>query len=47
MQQNLETVKKIYEAFGKGDIPVLVEYLDENVSWEQWADNTAQKAGVA
>lgn len=47
MEKNIETVKKIYEAFGKGDIPVILEQLSDNVQWEQWADNSAQKAGVS
>ena len=46
MNNNVETVNKIYEAFGKGDIPAIIEYLDMNVQWEQWDDNSAQKAGV-
>lgn len=43
---NLETVKAIYEAFAKGDIPFILSCLDENVAWEKWTDNRAQKASV-
>ena len=43
---NLETVKAIYEAFGKGDIPFILSCLDENVAWEKWNGNEAQKSGV-
>ncbi len=43
---NLETVKAIYEAFGKGDIPFILSRVDENVAWEKWNDNYAQKADV-
>jgi ketosteroid isomerase-like protein len=46
MNNNLAIVQSIYEAFGKGDIPTIIDYLSENVQWEQWADNSAQKAGV-
>jgi ketosteroid isomerase-like protein len=46
MNNNLATVQSIYEAFGKGDIPAIMDYLAEDVQWEQWADNSAQKAGV-
>jgi uncharacterized protein len=46
MNSNLETVKKIYEAFGKGDIPTIIECLADNVQWEEWADNSAQNGGV-
>ena len=44
---NSETVKAIYEAFGKGNIPFILSCLDENIEWESWTDNTAQKTGVA
>lgn len=43
---NVETVKAIYEAFGRGDVPFILNQLDENVTWEKWNDNTAQKADV-
>ena len=43
---NIETVKAIYEAFGRGDIPFILDQLADDVEWESWADNSAQKAGV-
>ena len=43
---NSETVRAIYEAFGKGDVPFILSCLDENVDWEKWDDNFAQNAGV-
>ena len=46
MSKALETVQAIYAAFGKGDIPAIVELLDDQVAWEAWEDNSAQKAGV-
>ena len=46
MSQNLITVQAIYEAFGKGDIPTILSHLADDVNWESWADNSAQKAGV-
>lgn len=46
MSTNLETVHKIYEAFGKGDVPTIIEFLSDDVKWEDWADNSAQKEGV-
>jgi hypothetical protein len=45
-QKNIQTVTAIYEAFGKGDIPAIIEQLADNVQWESWRDNSAQKAGV-
>jgi ketosteroid isomerase-like protein len=46
MNNNLATVAAIYEAFGKGDIPYILAQLADTVGWEEWADNSAQKAGV-
>jgi ketosteroid isomerase-like protein len=46
MNNNLGTVNNIYEAFGKGDVPAIIDHLADNVQWEQWADNSSQKAGV-
>jgi ketosteroid isomerase-like protein len=43
---NLETVQAIYEAFGRGDIPYILDQLAPDVAWEQWEDNRVQKAGV-
>ena len=31
---NIDTVKQIYEAFGRGDIPAIVDKLDQNVEWD-------------
>jgi ketosteroid isomerase-like protein len=44
--RNLGIVGGIYEAFGRGDIPAILEALAEDVSWESWADHAGQKAGV-
>ena len=46
MSNHLATVGTIYEAFGKGDIPTILSHMAEDVQWEQWADNSAQAAGV-
>lgn len=44
---NIETVKAIYEAFGKGDIPFILSCLDDNVEWDSWTvENSAQKADI-
>lgn len=39
-------VQSIYEAFGRGDVPAILEMLAPDVQWEQWADNHAQRADV-
>lgn len=46
MSNNLETVNAIYEAFSRGDIPAILGHLAEDIAWEAWPDNSAQKAGV-
>ena len=46
MKSNLQTVQTIYEAFGKGDIPAILSLLADDVKWESWENNSAQKAGV-
>jgi hypothetical protein len=43
---NLATVQAIYQAFGSGDINTILGFMADDVQWEAWADNTAQKAGV-
>jgi ketosteroid isomerase-like protein len=36
----------IYAAFGRGDIPALLDYLAEDVAWEHWAAWTPHQAEV-
>jgi ketosteroid isomerase-like protein len=31
---NIDTVKQMYEAFGRGDIPAILDKLDDNVEWD-------------
>ncbi|MCZ7586558.1 MAG: nuclear transport factor 2 family protein [Deltaproteobacteria bacterium] len=31
---NLPTIQSVYEAFGRGDVPAILETLDDDVSWE-------------
>jgi uncharacterized protein len=39
--------QQLYTAFGQGDIPAILELMDENVQWEKWSgDHMGQKAGV-
>ncbi|MGK5114773.1 nuclear transport factor 2 family protein [Geodermatophilus sp. CPCC 205506] len=44
---NAATVAGIYAAFGRGDVPAILGALADDVHWEDWADNSAQRAGVA
>lgn len=43
---NLPTVHAIYEAFGRGDVPAILNLVADDVEWEIWADNSAVTAGV-
>ncbi|HEV8575149.1 MAG TPA: nuclear transport factor 2 family protein [Dehalococcoidia bacterium] len=38
---NVDTVKQIYEAFGRGDIPAIIDKLDANVEWDTDYDSPA------
>ena len=42
-----DTVAEIYQAFGRGDIPAILARLADDVAWDVWPDNSAQRAGVA
>ncbi|MFN8390257.1 MAG: nuclear transport factor 2 family protein [Bdellovibrionota bacterium] len=33
-QQNVTVVQKIYEAFGRGDLPGLLSFLSADIDWE-------------
>ena len=46
MSNHLATVGMIYEAFGKGDVPTILDCVADDVRWEAWDDNRAQAAGV-
>lgn len=44
---NIPTVQSIYEAFGQGDVPAILDQVSDDVAWEAWqGHNTAQDAGV-
>lgn len=45
MSDHKAIVGGIYEAFGRGDAPAILEALSENVVWESW-ETTAHEAGV-
>lgn len=44
--KNEALIGRIYEAFGKGDIPTILEHVSEDVKWEHWEKNHAQAKGV-
>jgi ketosteroid isomerase-like protein len=44
---NIPTVQQIYEAFGRGDTPAILERLAEDIRWEHHpTGNAAQDHGV-
>ena len=44
---NAETVKGIYEAFGRGDVPAILETLADEVRWEHWENFFPHRENVA
>jgi ketosteroid isomerase-like protein len=47
MTSNIETVRKIYKAFGAGDAQGILDQLADDVNWESWPDNHGQNAGIS
>jgi uncharacterized protein len=43
---NLATIQELYGAFGRGDVAAILELCAEDVRWEDWDDNFAQRAGL-
>ena len=44
---NVQTVQTIYEAFGRADVPAILDHMSDDVEWEEWdGANTGQDAGV-
>jgi len=44
---NIATVQSLYEAFGRGDIPAILDMQSDDVTWETWdGQNAGQDAGV-
>jgi ketosteroid isomerase-like protein len=46
MSDHTATVASIYQAFGHGDVATILAALSDNVQWEAWNDNHAQRANV-
>ena len=43
---NLEIVQSLYAAFGRADLETFLSYMHDDVRWEQWDANEAQRAEV-
>jgi ketosteroid isomerase-like protein len=39
-------IKDIYDAFGRGDIPAILDKIAPDCRWESWENNRAQRQGV-
>jgi ketosteroid isomerase-like protein len=44
-QQNIDLVKKLYAAFGKGDIQTIIDHLADQLSWRFDAPSVVPYAG--
>jgi len=48
MSWQVDTIRSIYEAFGRGDGAAFLEPMADDVQWEHWpVTNSAQAAGVS
>lgn len=43
---NLAAVQAIYQAFGTGDIPAILERLEDEIAWEDFTDSFAERSAV-
>jgi uncharacterized protein len=44
---NIETMRQVYAAFGRGDVPAILDHFADDVRWEHWpTGNAAQDADV-
>jgi uncharacterized protein len=44
---NLAVIGEIYAAFGRGDIPAILDTIAADCRWESWGSNYAQAQGVS
>ena len=53
--RNTDTVRAIYDAFGRGDVPAILDRLDDAVEWETqapvpgvpWLQSRRRKSSIA
>jgi ketosteroid isomerase-like protein len=43
---NVATINEIYAAFGRGDVPTILDKIAPDCRWESWANNWAQRQDV-
>lgn len=54
-EDNIKTIKTVYEAFGRGDVPAMLDAVSDDIDWAAETDSTVApwygvrhgKAGVA
>ena len=46
MDQNVATVQKMYEAFGRGDVPSILTHLTDDVIWSFEGNDRISWAGI-
>ena len=46
VREHLAAVEAIYAAFGRGDIPAILDRLADDICWEHWDDSFAHRADV-
>jgi ketosteroid isomerase-like protein len=44
---NVQMVRDLYEAFGQGDVPTVLEAMDADVQWREAEGNPYQMSGAA
>lgn len=43
---HIPTIQALYAAFSRRDAPAFLEKMSDDVHWEHWENNLAQKGGV-
>lgn len=46
MNDYVAIIAEIYEAFGRGDVDLILSKLSDDIRWEDWSDNFAQRSSV-
>jgi uncharacterized protein len=46
VMSHLEVVQQLYAAFGRGDIPAILDMVSDDIRWEHWDDSFVQRTDV-
>lgn len=44
-EQNIAACQAMYEAFGRGDVPAILEHMADDIALDNWTNNTAVDSG--